>query len=123
MKKLASGKYLIITFLLLLTGCSLQHQATPAKTRDLTIQDLNVRVLYPIDTTETAGTKMEMGQSIKGIIEVLDVYGNPVKDASVTLSVRDAGNHEFSNIPAFFGKGDVYRTDAWMIPHKMQAGN
>ena len=107
-------KYLISILLVLLTGCAAQ---TPSPTPVL-LPDLTVQVLYPIETTE-----VEMGQSFKSIIKVLDAHGEAVKDTEVVVSLDDAEDHVVANIPATFGAGDVYRTDTWTIPHKMQAGS
>jgi hypothetical protein len=114
MKKILSVIYRIDILLVLLTGCVAQ---TPSPT-PVPLQDLEIQVLYP-----TATTEVEMGQSFKGIIKVLDARGEVVKDAEVVLSLEDAGGQAIADIPATFGVGDVYRTDTWTIPRKMQAGN
>ncbi len=114
MKKIIPIKYSISILLALLTACAAQ---TPSP-MPVPIQDLTIQVLYPIETTE-----VEMGQSFKSIIKVLDAGGEVVKDAEVVVSLDNAEDHAVANIPAMFGSGDVYRTDTRSIPHKMQAGS
>jgi len=64
-----------------------------------------------------------MGQSLKSIIKVTDQKGNIVKNANVTLTLRASDGQLLASLPATFGSGDVYRTDSWMIPHKIKAGD
>lgn len=64
-----------------------------------------------------------MGQTIKGIIKVVDNEGRTVKNAQVTLSISNPQQKVIANVPATFGSGDVYRTDAWTIPHRQQKGS
>ena len=105
--------FLVAISLILLTGCTQGTQtALPAS------PDLKIQVLYPIETTE-----VEMGQSVKSIVKVLDSQGNVVENAQVSVSFSDANDHPIGSTPAIFGKGDVYRTDAWVVHHKTQAGD
>ncbi len=113
MKKFLLILNLVAISLMLFTGCmQVTQTAIPP------IMDLNVQVLYPIETTEVV-----MGQSIKSIVKVVDSQGVVVKNAQVTVSFADPNNRRISNTAAIFGNGDVYRTNTWAIPHKMQAGN
>ena len=79
--------------------------------------DLIVEILYPTATTET-----EMGQSLKGIVKVSDKEGKVVNNAQVTLSFKDSEGRLIASIRAIFGNGDVYRSEAWNIPHKTREG-
>lgn len=112
MKKYMSALYLAVISLTLSAGCAPNTQITAAPTTELKIS-----LLYPTETTE-----VEMGQSLKGIIEVLDEQGEIVENAQVTLAVSDPDGNLIAGVPSAFGGGDVYRTDAWKVPHKMQAG-
>src|SRR5512138_3871015 len=78
---------------------------------------LTVKILYP-----TAGETRKMGQSLKPIVQVLDAQGVAVMDAQVTVTVIDASENVILDLTAAPGSGDVYRTTAWSIPHRMQAG-
>ncbi len=82
-----------------------------------TAEDLTVKLLYP-----TSGETRKMGQSLKSIVQVLDKQGAPVTAAQVTVSVRDPSGEVIIDLPAALGSGDAYRTDAWSIPHRAQAG-
>ena len=64
-----------------------------------------------------------MGQSIKSIIRVVDDEGRTVKNAQVALSIRDPEHKVIASLPAIFGSGDVYRTNTWTIPHRLQEGS
>ncbi len=92
------------------SGCS--GPATPA-----TVPSLTVKFLYP-----TTGQSRLMGQGLKSIVQVLDEDGTPVMDAQVALSVRDPSGESIAELPAAAGGGDVYRTEAWAVPHRTQAG-
>jgi hypothetical protein len=85
---------------------------TPAQ---LTVLALDL--LYP-----SPSTQIEMGQSTKAILRVSDEGGQPVKDALVTLTFSDPHGQIIGTVPATFGDGDVYRSEAWTVPHKMEAG-
>ena len=113
MKKYRSTLYLVVIILLLFTGCG---PNTP--TAVPLAEDLTVSILYPIETSE-----VEMGQDIKGIVEVVDHQRKPVENATVTLSFKDPAGQLITSLPAMFGNGDVYRTDRWTIPHRLQEGN
>ncbi len=113
MKKNILVACLVSISLMLSTGCTQGTQtALPP------IMDLKVQVLYPIETTE-----VEMGQSIKSIVKVVDSQGEVVKNALISVSFTDPDNRPIGNTPAVFGKGDVYRTNSWVVPHKKQAGD
>lgn len=105
--------YSVLVFPVLFTACTSQPPTVLPQAEVLTVS-----MLYPVQTTE-----VEMGKSLKSIIRVTDEQGNIVKDAQVTLSFNDPEGEQVASIPANFGEGDVYRSDAWTVPHKMQAGN
>ena len=94
-----------------LTACSSAAQIK-APTGPLTIT-----LLYP-----SSSTQVEMGQTLKGIVRVTDTDGKPVENAHVILTISDPTGKPAGNVSATFGDGDVYRTEAWQIPHRMQAG-
>jgi hypothetical protein len=103
---------LIMACLAQITGCAPNVQPTSSLQTDLTVE-----VLYPIKTTE-----VEMGQSLKSIVKVSDKEGRVVENAQVALSFKDSDGRLISSIPAVFGNGDVYRSEAWNVPHKMREG-
>ncbi|HET9910277.1 MAG TPA: hypothetical protein VFQ13_00235 [Anaerolineales bacterium] len=105
--------YSVLVFLVLFTACTPQPPTALPQAEDLTVS-----MLYPVQTTE-----VEMGKALKSIIRVTDERGNIVKDAQVTLSFSNPDGEQVASIPANFGDGDVYRSEAWPIPHKMQDGN
>lgn len=109
----------ILSFALILaltsTGCAAKTPVTNQK--DDRKNDLIITLLYPTGTTE-----IEMGQSLKTIIKILDAQQKVVENAQVTLSVIDPDGTSLASIPATFGAGDVYRTEAWNIPHKEREG-
>jgi hypothetical protein len=113
MKRYRSILYLILVFLTLLTACTPQTQTALPIAEDLTVD-----MLYPAQSTE-----VEMGKSLKSIIRVTDEQGEIVENAQVTLSFSDPEGQPIASLPATFGDGDVYRTDTWTIPHKMQEGD
>jgi hypothetical protein len=82
------------------------------------IASLTVKVLYP-----TPGTEVEMGQSVKSIIEVTDPAGQVVRDAEVTITVYETDGAVAAVMPAVFGSGDVYRAGAVAIPHRAAPGS
>ena len=98
--------------LMVATGCVSETQTAPPPATELTVS-----LLYPTETTE-----IEMGQSIKSIVRVLDERGNPVGDAQVTLEIKDPAGNLVASLPSTFGDGDVYRTDIWTVPNKMHEG-
>lgn len=110
---------LCLTLLTLTTACG---PATPTETlltpTEIPAADLKISLLYPTTTTE-----FEMGRSIKSIIQVFDMQGNPVEDAQVTLSVKDPDGQQVVQLPAMFGDGNVYRTESWQVPHKTTSGD
>ena len=63
-----------------------------------------------------------MGQTIKTIVQVTDEQERPVGDASVSVTFSDPSGQVIGSIPAVFGDGEVYRSDAWSIPHRTQEG-
>jgi hypothetical protein len=113
MKKYISTLYLVVIFLTLSTGCEPRAQTAIPLTTDLTVS-----MLYPVETTE-----VELGQSIKSIVRVLNHEGEAVGNAGVTLWFKDPAGQLMATIPAMFGDGDVYRTETWTIPHRLQEGN
>jgi hypothetical protein len=103
--------HLILIYVFLSAGCTPQTRGTNQ------IENLKISLIYPTEKTE-----IEMGQTLKGIIRVLDEQDNVVENAQVTLTVSDPSEKLVASLPSKFGSGDVYRTDAWMIPHRMLAG-
>lgn len=121
MKRFRTLPYLFLILVVGLTGCAqiekppgptTQPQLTPPETRKLSLS-----VLYPSESTE-----IEMGKSLKSIVKVTDAQGHVVGDAQVTSSIKDSNGKVISEVPLTFGAGDVYRSDALPIPHKMQDG-
>lgn len=102
---------LVMLCVLIAPGCAPGPQPTVQNT------DLQVALLYPTPTTE-----IQMGQSLKSIMKVTDPQGEVVKDAQLTVSLRDPAGKPVTSIPAVFGAGDVYRTDAWTVPHRVEQG-
>ena len=100
---------------ILLSGCGTPTQALIEEPVQVT--PLNIRLLYP-----TEGSEIEMGQSIKTIVRVVDGQENPVKDASVRLTFSAPDGRTIGSIPATFGDGDVYRSEPWTVPHRTQEG-
>lgn len=106
---------LMMVCLAQLTGCA--PTIEPTQPTSSLQADLIVEILYPIETTE-----VEMGQSLKGIVRVSDSEGKAVEGAQVALSFKDPEGRLIAGVPAAFGSGDVYRSEAWSIPHKAQEG-
>lgn len=107
------------TGIFLLSGC-----AAPAPTAAPTTMStpsemgkLNVSLLYPNESSA-----IEMGQTTRAIVRVTDEQNQPVEDADVTVTFKDPGGQLVETIPAFFGDGQVYRSDSWTFPHHMQEG-
>ena len=111
MRRHSSFLWFAMVCILLATGC------TPLAKPTAQITDLTVSLLYPIPSSE-----VEMGQSLKSIVRVVDDQGQIVEGAQVTLSFRDPAGDPVASVPAVLGAGGVYRTDAWVMPHKMEAG-
>jgi hypothetical protein len=105
-------RLLITACLAQTTACAPNVQPTNSLQADLTVE-----ILYPIQTTE-----VEMGQSLKSIVKVSDKEGKTVGNAQVTLSFKDSESRLVASIPAAFGSGDVYRSEAWNVPHKTREG-
>src|SRR6266498_3449539 len=103
--------YWVSIYVLLSAGCTQQTQTTNQN------ENLTVSLLYPTEKTE-----IEMGQTLKGIIKVLDEQGKVVENVQVTLKVSDPAGKLVVSLPSMFGSGDVYRTDTWTIPHRVQEG-
>jgi hypothetical protein len=103
--------HFVLISVLLSAGCTPQTQTTNQN------ENLTVSLLFPTEKTE-----IEMGQTLKGIIKVLDEQGKVVENAQVTVTVSDPSGKLVASVPAMFGGGDVYRTDAWTIPHRVQEG-
>lgn len=78
---------------------------------------LTVSLLYP-----GSETVVEMGNQLKCIIQVKDARGSPVNDARVALTLSDPDGNQVGEIDAVAGPGDVYRTNAWPVPHRAQQG-
>lgn len=110
--KLWHGLCAAVVGISLMAGCA---RAVPTASRS---ESLTVNVLYP-----TADSNTKMGQSLKSIVKVLDAQGQRVTDAQVTVSVVDPTGNVISSLPAAAGSADLYRTDGWIIPHRMQAGD
>jgi hypothetical protein len=81
------------------------------------ISTLSVTLLYP-----KADTVLEMGNQLKCIIQVRDTRGVPVNDARVTLTIVDPSGAQAGEIEAIAGDADAYRTNAWLVPHRVQSG-
>lgn len=81
------------------------------------MERLTISLLYPTESSE-----IKMGQSIKTIIEVVDEQERPVPDADVKVTFSDPNDRVIGTVPATFGEGDVYRSEAWTVPHHMQEG-
>lgn len=78
---------------------------------------LQVDLLYP-----TADSVVEMGNCIRGIVQVRDGQGAPVNDARVTMSFIDPGGSQVAEIGMTAGAGDAYRSQEWTIPHRVEDG-
>ena len=78
---------------------------------------LVVSFLYPAETSS-----LQMGQTLKTIVDVQDGHGEVVKDAVVSLSLRDPSGAIRGDVESAFGDGNVYRSAGWIIPHKTQDG-
>jgi hypothetical protein len=110
--------FLIMVMPVQMAGCAPNVQPTVSIQPTQPIQaDLTVEILYPSQTTE-----VEMGQSLKSIVKILDKEGKAVENAQVTLSFKDSDGKSITSIPAKFGNGDVYRSEAWSVPHKTREG-
>jgi len=108
----------------LLTGCGNPSSSSLTPTpKPVTVKTiLKIDLLYPIEGSKDQIMQIQMGQTIKGIVRVTDIQGRPVQDANVTLTFNDPNGELIGSIPAIFGDGDVYRTEAWTIPHNMEEG-
>jgi hypothetical protein len=100
----------------LLAGCTTAEPAATPAPREMEV--LNVGLLYPIESSE-----VEMGQTIKTIVRVTDEGGRPVPDAGVTVIFSDPAGRVIESAPATYGDGDVYRSEAWTVPHRVQEGS
>jgi hypothetical protein len=100
----------------LLAGCMAAEPATTPTPREMEV--LNVSLLYPIESS-----KVEMGQTIKTIVRVTDERGHPVPDAGVTVIFSDPAGRKIGSAPAAYGDGEIYRSEAWTVPHRMQVGS
>jgi hypothetical protein len=110
--------FLSIAISVQVAGCTPNVQPTVSIQPTQPVQaDLKIEILYPIQTTE-----VEMGQSLKSIVKVSDKTGKTVENAQVILSFKDSAGQSVADVPATFGSGDVYRSGAWNVPHKMKAG-
>ena len=103
----------VLFCLVILTGCV---GPTPSPT-NAPIPPLTVNLLYP-----KTDTVLEMGNQLKCIVQVRDARGVPVNDANVTLTVADPNGTQVVEIEAIAGAGDAYRSNAWLVPHRIQPG-
>ena len=119
--------FLLAVCLIGLVGCSNPIGSTTTVTVTPTlastetpppVTSLTVKVLYP-----TAETKVEMGQSVKSIVEVTDTAGQVIRDAQVTITAYETNGTVAAVIPAVFGSGDVYRAGSLVIPHRAVEGS
>lgn len=78
---------------------------------------LQVSVRYPLESTT-----ITMGQELKCIVEVRDEDGDMVTDAEVRLTISDPSGEAADSVAALIGSGDVYRSEAWTIPHRSEPG-
>jgi len=78
---------------------------------------LSVSLLFP-----KPDTVVEMGQAVKFIVEVEGPGGKPIREARLDLSLRDPSGTLVAAIPAEAGDGEVYRSPAWEVPPRSQAG-
>ncbi len=116
MPKMRNLLHLLLTGAFLLSGCA---APTPAATPTaIPVGRLTVSLLYP-----TGDSDVEMGQTIKAIVQVTDEQELPIADANVTVTFSDPSGQVIGNVPASFGDGNVYRSDSWTVPHHMQEGN
>ena len=105
----------LLSGIFLLVGCAAPAiPTTPTLTEAV---NLTVSLLYP-----TGDSQIEMGQTIKVILQVTDGQERVVDDANVTVTFSDPGDQEIGSVPAVFGDGGVYRSEAWTVPHHTQEG-
>ncbi len=119
--------WLGVVCLILMAGCGPSATPPPAPTlspspslptaKPQVTRPLTVALLYP-----TPNTEVEMGQSVKFIVRVIDAEGQTVPDAQVTLTLHDATGRNVATIPAAAGSGQVYRTEAVSVPHHTVEG-
>jgi hypothetical protein len=76
-----------------------------------------VDVLYP-----RPDSVLEMGQSVKFTVRVRNTKGDIVSRAQVTITIHDPGGNTIAAIPAVSDSEAVYRTKAWVIPHRTWEG-
>ncbi|HEX9075147.1 MAG TPA: hypothetical protein VF932_05180 [Anaerolineae bacterium] len=94
------------------------HLPTPVSTDTAaTVGYLDVNLVYPSKDSE-----LEMGQSVRFIVRVVDARGNGVSDANVILAIQDSGGKTLASFPAAPYTEDSYRTDPWTVPHKTAEG-
>jgi hypothetical protein len=74
-------------------------------------------LLYP-----KPDTVVETGQAVKFIVEVEGPGRRPILEARLSLRLRDPSGALISTIPAEAGDGEVYRSPAWEVPPRSQAG-
>ncbi|MEJ2710993.1 MAG: hypothetical protein P8074_25515 [Anaerolineales bacterium] len=104
---------LVLFCLVILAGC-----VAPTPSPTVTpIPPLTVTLLYP-----QADTVLEMGNQLKCIVQVKDARGAPVNDTQVTLTLSDPNGTQAEEIEAIAGDGDAYRTNSWLVPHRVQPG-
>jgi hypothetical protein len=85
-------RWLLLMSWIVLAACGAPNAATsvPSPASRPTLSPtatavLTVSLLYPL-----ADTQVEMGQSVKFIVQVTDVQGSPVPDGQVTIAVQDS---------------------------------
>jgi MG2 domain len=120
---------LLLACFILLAGCSalngpaptpahLTLTPTPTPTQEpMPVGRLAVSVLYP-----TQDSKVDMGQSIKFIVQVADAQGAAVSDAQVTITLRDPNGQSIASIPTVSDGKGAFRTDLWAMPHRVPEG-
>jgi hypothetical protein len=106
-----AGARSVLVALVAITACG--RPGTPSPVR----HPLVVKFLYPAETSS-----LQMGTTLKTIIEVQDERGRVVKDAAVTLGLLDPSGTIQGEVAAQFGDGDVYRSAPWIIPHMTRDG-
>ena len=99
--------------LLLLAACG----PAPIPDATNTPSPLRVEVLYPLSETE-----LEMGQGLRMIVRVRAEDGTPLLGARVTASILDPNGQPMGELEAEGDDQGVYRSPAWIVPHRSLAG-
>ncbi len=74
-------------------------------------------MLYP-----TRDATLEMGQTLRVVVQVRDGTGSPASDARVTFSLTDAHGRSIREAELEPGAGPAYRSTALEIPHRQHPG-